>query len=127
MKCPKCGADSKVLDTRDQDGVMLRRRRKCFNETHVFVTYEVYAGDVQAKRLRQRPNGIKIAAKAWKRKEYVASKPEASASELARELGISEAAIRWIRNNHGLGPNGPSIIDDAKTTMAENFLQGAKP
>lgn len=105
---------------------MLRRRRKCFNETHVFITYEVYAGDVQAKRLKQRPNGIKAAAQAWKRKEHVAKNPTASASELARELGISEAAIRWIRNHHGLGPNGSSIIDDAKATMAENFLR-SKP
>jgi hypothetical protein len=123
MKCPKCGADSAVLSTRDHDGVMLRRRRKCFNEAHVFITYEVYSGDVQTKRLNQRPNGIKVAAQAWKRKDHVAKNPTASASKLAKDLNISEAAVRWIRKHHGLGPNGPSIIDDAKATMAENFLQ----
>lgn len=45
----------------------------------------------------------------------------------AFEHGGARRGDAYRKQAAGLGPNGPSIIDDAKTTMAENFLQGAKP
>ena len=43
MKCPKCGAKTKVIDTRpsEQAEVCWRRRRECLGCKHIFTTYEV--------------------------------------------------------------------------------------
>lgn len=40
MRCPNCGeTNSKVIDSRDHDGE-IRRRRSCLNCDHRFTTYE---------------------------------------------------------------------------------------
>ena len=41
MRCPVCGADSKVLDTRtNEEGTSIRRRRECMECGKRFTTYE---------------------------------------------------------------------------------------
>jgi hypothetical protein len=45
MKCPSCFAlDSTVLETRSEDGLIIRRRRKCDECGHKFTTYEIPPG-----------------------------------------------------------------------------------
>lgn len=41
MKCPKCGADSSVLESRVFEYETLRRRREC-RSGHRFTTVEIY-------------------------------------------------------------------------------------
>lgn len=43
MKCPKCGGDAGVMETRDSAG-RLRRRRKCGDCGERFTTLEVVVG-----------------------------------------------------------------------------------
>lgn len=41
MRCPKCGEDSKVVDSRTNDqGTTIRRRRECLGCSFRFTTYE---------------------------------------------------------------------------------------
>lgn len=96
MKCRYCGADTRIVDTREKNGAV-RRRRKCFNEVHSFYTWEVLPGTVQWKNVGT--TGRDRNAESFRRRTYVAKHTNVSASELARRLGISEAAVRYIRNN----------------------------
>lgn len=48
MRCPTCGADSGVSETRETVSGM-RRRRRCVNG-HRFTTYEIIAADPAAMR-----------------------------------------------------------------------------
>lgn len=111
MKCPKCGADSGVLDTRPYKVVLLKRRRKCFNE-HVFATYEVHAGNLDRRTLADARRGVEEKAKAWQRKEYVRKHPEIPSLTIAVHLGITDTRVRQIRK--GLGPNGHSMLNETK-------------
>jgi len=45
MKCPTCGKDTEVLDTRNSPKGR-RRRRNCL-DCGKFTTYEVYASEIQ--------------------------------------------------------------------------------
>lgn len=43
MKCPRCGADSHILDTRQAGSTTTHRRRECEgDDTHRFVTVEIH-------------------------------------------------------------------------------------
>lgn len=79
MNCPKCGAWSRVLDTRGP-----RRRRECANE-HRFATVEHVSG--------QTGNHVQK----WTRNQAVRADKRGN-SELARIHGVSEARIRQIRS-----------------------------
>lgn len=96
MKCPKCGADSHVAATRKYKDVLLRRNRTCFNE-HTFATYEVFAGNLDRRTIADTRRGVEAGTKAWKRKQAVLRQPETSATELAAQLGITEARVRQLR------------------------------
>jgi transcriptional regulator NrdR family protein len=39
MKCPRCDAPLRTLDTREENGGTVRRRRKC-TAGHIFMTVE---------------------------------------------------------------------------------------
>jgi transcriptional regulator NrdR family protein len=96
VKCPKCGADSSVTETRSYKAVFLRRRRKCFN-AHIFATYEVHAGNLDRSTLAGAKRGAAKGAKARQRKEYVRKNHGVPSLELAVELGITDARVRQIR------------------------------
>lgn len=96
MKCPNCGADSNVLATRAYKDVMLRRSRRCFNE-HTFHTYEVYAGNLDRRTLAGTRRGVQAREMANRRHNTVLRHPEMSATELAQQLGITEARVRQYR------------------------------
>lgn len=59
MKCPYCGADSRVLDTRETKGGIHRRRECLSSVPHRFTTNEHVVGDKEmtdadAQRMAQR-------------------------------------------------------------------------
>jgi transcriptional regulator NrdR family protein len=97
VKCPKCGAVSLVLATREHKGVLLRRSRKCFND-HTFQTYEVFTGNLDRRTLVSTARGIETRARAWRIKLAVQRADACeSAIVLAMRLGITEARVRQIR------------------------------
>lgn len=67
MKCPQCGAGSRVLETRD-----VRRRRACEACGHRFITQEVLIGAAvlgRPKAAPQMPTAEQIADRAKARTE----------------------------------------------------------
>lgn len=96
MKCNVCGADSSVLDTRAYKDVLLRRRRRCFND-HVFHTYEVFSGNLDRRTLADTRRGIQARVAAVKRNRSILARPGVSATVLAAEFGVTEARVRQIR------------------------------
>lgn len=97
MKCPRCNADSEVLATREFSEVLLRRFRQCFNG-HRFQSFEVFRGNLDARTIAATARGAVGRAAAQKRRAAVLARPHASATELARMLGCSEARVRQIRS-----------------------------
>lgn len=114
MKCQKCGADTLVRDTRKHKGVFLRRRRECFNG-HTLVTFEVYTSNLNLDTLDKTVRGVEAAATARERKRYVSRHPNLTTPEIMRALGIGAPHARRLRRGaRGLGPNGPSILNETK-------------
>jgi transcriptional regulator NrdR family protein len=98
MKCPKCSAESIVLETRVYLDAFSRRGRVCSGpERHRFSTYEVYAGNLDKRTLDAKRRGFKARHAAAARRRAVLSRPDLSASELARHLNITEARVRQLR------------------------------
>lgn len=95
MKCQRCAADSEVLETRTS-GPWVRRTRLCFNG-HKFVTYEVYRGNIDMRTRGPTERGLNERSMAAARKWRIEHNPQMTATELARELGITEARVRQIR------------------------------
>ena len=95
MKCQRCAADSEVLETRTS-GPWVRRTRLCFNG-HKFVTYEVYSGNIDKRTRDATVRGLKSVSLANQRRIRVKNGAAKTASQLARELGVTEARVRQIR------------------------------
>lgn len=83
MICPKCKADTRVLDTRTEpDGKVIKRRRACEGCGHRFPTFE---STLNVAKRRQRAAAATSA--------YRAADPER-----AREQDARRAKNRSIRN-----------------------------
>lgn len=78
-------------------GVFLRRYRQCFND-HRFMTYEVFAGNLDRRGLTATVRGIAARIQAAKIKRTVLANPSLTATSLAVKLNITEARVRQIRN-----------------------------
>jgi hypothetical protein len=98
VNCPHCGTDkTDVLETRVYQDVLNRRRRRCFNECKPFYTYEVFAGNLDRRTITATRRGIRASIRARSRQMLVLQSPELTASQLSRQLGITEARVRQIR------------------------------
>lgn len=97
MKCPKCGAASSVKATRAYQTTMLRRSRQCFNG-HAFPTIEVYPGNVDRREAAATQRGIAARKQVAKRRSVIAASPHLTATQLAADLGCTEARVRQIRS-----------------------------
>lgn len=95
MKCPRCGAWSNVLDTRDGDHLTLRRRRQCGNG-HRFTTLEVLPTALNRRDLAATARAAATAAARWAR-DLLIRKDKRSATDVARDHQITEARVRQIR------------------------------
>jgi hypothetical protein len=96
VKCPRCGADSEVLATRqDERAFTVRRRRQCFNE-HRFYTLEVLPPATSQKTLADAARGAIERINRWRRDRLVLRDPRPSA-HVARDLGLTGARVRQIR------------------------------
>lgn len=63
MKCPRCGADSTVKETRSWENETMYRRRECFNG-HRFTTVEIYR-EVYGSA-KQRARSYTQSMKSWR-------------------------------------------------------------
>ena len=95
MRCNKCAAESEVLETR-KSAPWVRRTRLCFNG-HRFVTYEVYNGNIDKRTRDATVRGLKLVSLANQRRLRVKNGAGKTASQLAQELGVTEARVRQIR------------------------------
>ena len=95
MRCNKCAAESEVLETR-KSAPWVRRTRLCFNG-HKFVTYEVYSGNIDKRTRDATVRGLKLMSLANQRRLRVKNGAGKTASQLAQELGVTEARVRQIR------------------------------
>lgn len=95
MRCNKCAAESEVLETR-KSAPWVRRTRLCFNG-HKFVTYEVYSGNIDKRTRDATVRGLKLMSLANQRRFRVRNGAGKTASQLAQELGVTEARVRQIR------------------------------
>ena len=93
MKCPRCGADSSVSETRTHEDVFLRRARVCFNE-HKFTTLEVHPGNVAGLTLTKK--GVIERAASWLRKQRIL-RSTAPAAEVAKQYGLTATYVRYLR------------------------------
>ena len=44
MRCAKCGAASRVKETRENRGLFYTKRRRACDNGHVFTTFEIHSG-----------------------------------------------------------------------------------
>lgn len=96
MRCPRCAAASDVLDTRAGDNFSTRRRRECHNG-HRFVTLEVLPAATSSKTLADAARAASAAAARWLRDMRIRRDPR-PATEVARDLDLTEARVRQIRS-----------------------------
>jgi len=96
VKCPRCSADSSVLATREFADVLLRRSRECFNG-HRFASFEVFKGNLDARTIAATKRGAVGRAVAQRRRHQVLAQPDLTATQLAAQLGCTEARVRQIR------------------------------
>lgn len=103
MRCPKCGASSRVIETREEDArTTLRRRRLCQNG-HRFNTYEVnervlncVSADRRAKALGTTLRDFERYARdlrVWKACQLEGIKQMV----VALQEGLAESAV-WLAN-----------------------------
>jgi transcriptional regulator NrdR family protein len=68
--CPKCGEDSAVLDSRETDRSVVRRRRECRACATRWTTYELSAEEYEAlQRVQQIAQTMATARRALKSAE----------------------------------------------------------
>ena len=95
MRCNKCAAESEVLETR-KSAPWVRRTRLCFNG-HKFVTHEVYTGNIDRGTRDATVRGLQMMSLANQRKIRVKNGAAKTATQLAKELGVTEARVRQMR------------------------------
>lgn len=95
MKCPECGADSSVTETRPYEEYFLRRTRLCFNG-HRFKTLEIFPGNLRGHTVERSKRGIAVRAKAWLLKLRV-KQSDAPSAVLAKEHGVTTEWINFLR------------------------------
>ena len=98
MRCSKCLAPSDVVDTRQVNGIFVRRRRECHNG-HRFTTYEVCSRCLNAREVHRALLAAQRSAKLYAKQRAALKQPGVPASVLAKKLGVNVATIyRWRKS-----------------------------
>lgn len=95
MKCDRCGADSRVLETREGQGFSTKRRRECLCCANRFTTVEVHeAVYCSAKpRAAQYFQTVKKRVALYHRDIQLAERLHEGVHALAAEFGITRKAV----------------------------------
>lgn len=94
MKCPTCGAVTRVLETRLTDTHATRRTRECDN-LHRFVTLEVVEPAVNPGALTRAEKTVRSNQARWARDRAIRL-DKRPAAELASTYGLSVKRIQDI-------------------------------
>lgn len=96
MRCPICGAVTRVLETRATETHATRRRRECDN-LHRFETFEVVGPAVNAGALRRAESTVRANRARWQRDRAIRldSRPP---DVVGAEYGMTASRVRDIRN-----------------------------
>ena len=94
MRCPTCGAVTRVLETRLTDTHATRRTRECDN-LHRFVTLEVVEPAVNPGALARAEKTVQANRTRWARDRAIRL-DKRPAAELASTYGLSVDRIRDI-------------------------------
>ena len=94
MKCPRCGADSHVLETRSFEHGQTLRQRECFN-MHRYTTVEIYKACYGSARQRARTfmETIVRAKGLWDRNKDIADNMHRGPSFFMTKYGISRTTV----------------------------------
>jgi hypothetical protein len=109
VRCPDCGAASRVRESRaEADGVFLRRRRECAACSYRFNTFEVSdALECTLKKyLRVHVKAVKLRWAQKKRNAEIVSRVLGGEKRylLAPEYGLSISMLTTITRRAGLAP-----------------------
>lgn len=104
MKCPTCGADTRVLETRATNTHATRRTRECFNN-HRFTTLEAVESAVQPSALARREQTIRN-RHAREARDRAIRRSNLPARTLTAQYNLSLRSIQRILKfrNHGGKP-----------------------
>lgn len=97
MKCPKCVADSAVLETRVYKTVFLQRKRECFNG-HRFYSFEVTSGCLSSTHVKRAEASVAIKETQAKNFRYIRDHPNMSGAAIAARLGITQQSVFGYRH-----------------------------
>ena len=94
MRCPRCGADSGVVNSRQGEHLTIRRQRKCFNG-HVFHTTEMHnaAAVTATQRLKAHAVTVKKRVTLWARDKTIARRLHEGWIKLGAEFNIKRGAV----------------------------------
>lgn len=96
MKCPRCGATSHVLDTRNGAHLTTSRRRECDGPVpHRFTTVEMHQPAVSGakQRLAEFAQTAQRRAVLWHRDREIAQQMHLGWKALARRYQLEKSAI----------------------------------
>jgi transcriptional regulator NrdR family protein len=92
MKCPRCGAESSVAETRTGEHLTIRRRRVC-TSGHRFTTVEMHQSAVHKGDLVRRAKAIAARVAMWHRDIEIARDLHQGWRVLAARYGVKYQAI----------------------------------
>jgi hypothetical protein len=95
MRCPTCGAVTRVLETRATDTHATRRQRLCDN-MHRFDTFEVVGPAVNPGALRRAEATVRANIARWQRDRAIRLDPRPPAV-VGPEYGLSVRRVEAIR------------------------------
>lgn len=114
MRCPRCGASTRTLETRSlADGLINKRRRECFN-THRFWTFEV-DDSLEGTILKYATRRNRLAGKAKdheraRRDQRIVRMINAGQKYdlIAEQFGLAITTICYVARKAGLPPKRQS-------------------
>ena len=112
MKCPKCGSsDTKVVDSRDDDG-SVRRRRECIECNYRFTTYE-----------RAETESLSVLKKDGRREEFSRGKLFSGIRKACEKRPLPTGAIDRLVNDLEAELRRLGRVEVASTLIGELVME----
>lgn len=97
MRCPRCGSECSVLETRTPNHYTTRRRYEC-EKAHRFTTFEVLPAGISKRDQQASVRACEKARALWERNEaiYETVRSGATTAQTAKAYEMTDARIRQI-------------------------------
>lgn len=99
MKCPICGAASRVLETRTTDTHATRRTRECDN-LHRFETFEIVGPAVNPGALARADRTVEARRARWERDRQIRM-AAGTIDQIAAQFGVGRDTVKDARHAGG--------------------------